>query len=104
MTSKSQAEVDEVVYWLKNNPLPSRLVSGYMDDSRIVHVLRENVDALDFSTTTVRLNPAFQGVVASMFDGLLKSDVEKVLRILNSRNMYPQSLTIPMNIDIVLVK
>jgi len=39
-----------------------------------------------------------------MFDGLLKSDVEKVLRILNSRNMYPQSLTIPMNIDIVLVK
>jgi hypothetical protein len=104
MTSKSQAEVNEVVYWLKNNPLPSRLVSGYMDDSRIMHVLRENVDALDFSTTTIRLNPAFQGVVASMFDGLLKSDVEKVLRILNSRNMYPQSLTIPMNIDIVLVK
>ena len=104
MTSKSQAEVDEVVYWLKNNPQPSRLVFGYMDDSRIMHVLRENVDALDFSATTVRLNPVFQGVVTSMFDGLLKSDVEKVLRILNSRNMYPQSLTIPMNIDIVLVK
>ena len=104
MTSKSQAEVNEVVYWLKNNPLPSRLVSGYMDDSRIMHVLRENVDALDFSTTTIRLNPALQGVVASMFEGNLRTDVEKVLKILNSRTMYPLSLTIPMNIDIILTK
>lgn len=104
MTSKSQAEVDEVVYWLKNYPLPSRLVSGYMDDSRIMHVLRENVDAIEFSMTTVRLTPSFKGVVTSMFEGNLKTDVEKVLKILNSRTMYPLSLTIPMNIDIVLIK
>lgn len=104
MTSKNQDEVDEVVYWLKNNPRPSPLITGYMDDSRIIQVLRENVDALEFSSSTVRLSPAFNGVVTSMFDGLLKADVDKVLRILKSRNMYPQSLTIPMNIDIVLVK
>jgi len=89
---------------LKQNPNPSRLVSGYMDDSRIMQVLRENVDAVEFSSTTVRLSPAFMGVVTSMFEGSLKTDVEKVLRILNSRTMYPLSLTIPMNIDIVLVK
>lgn len=104
MTSKKQDEVDEVVYCLKQNPNPSRLVSGYMDDSRIMQVLRENVDAVEFSSTTVRLSPAFMGVVTSMFEGGLKTDVEKVLRILNSRTMYPLSLTIPMNIDIVLVK
>ncbi len=104
MTSKNQNEVDEVVYWLKQNPSPSRLVSGYMDDSRIMNVLRENVDAIEFSPTTVRLAPGFNGVVTSMFEGSLKTDVEKVLRILNSKTMYPQSLTIPMNIDIILVK
>lgn len=103
MTSKSQSDVDEVVFWLKQNPRPSHLIDGYADDSRIINVLRENVSALDFSSSAVRLTPSFMGTVASMFDGILKADVDKVLRILVSKNMYPKSLITPMNIDITLV-
>lgn len=103
MTSRNQQEVDEVVYWLKNNPRPSTLIDEYVNDSRMMHLLKENVSALEFTTSTVKINPSFLNVITSMFDGGLKSDVEKVLRILNSKNYYPQSLIVPMNIDINLV-
>ena len=103
ITSKHQHEVDEVVYWLKTNPRPSHFVEDYIDSSRMLHVLRENVSALEFTNTTLRLVPAFMGVVSSMYDGALKADVEKVLRILDSKYMYPKSLVTPMNIDITLV-
>ena len=104
MTSKHQREVDEVVYWLSKNPRPSHLVTSYMDSSRIVNVLRENVSALEFTNTSIRITQAFMNVVTSMFDGMLKTDVEKILRILESKTMYPKSLITPMNVDITLVK
>jgi hypothetical protein len=104
MTSKHQREVDEVVYWLSKKPRPSHLVASYMDSSRIVNVLRENVSALEFTNSSLRITPAFMNVLSSMFDGMLKTDVEKILRILESRTMYPKSLTTPMNVDITLVK
>lgn len=104
MTSKHQREVDEVVYWLSQKPRPSNLVETYMDSSRMVNVLRENVSALEFSNMSVRISPSFINVVSSMFDGMLKTDVEKILRILESKTMYPKSLITPMNIDVTLVK
>ncbi len=103
MTSKHQNEVDEVVYWLKNRPRPSHFVKDYIDSSRMLNVFRENVSALEFTNTDLRLVPAFMDVVSSMFDGMLRADVEKILRILDSKYMYPKSLTTPMNIDITLV-
>ena len=103
MTSKHQEEVDEVVFWLKSNPMSSNLVPGFMNDSRMLNILRENVPALDISANDIRINPSYMNVITSMFDGMLKIDVEKVLRILNSKRMYPQSLITPMNIDINLV-
>lgn len=103
MTSKHKEEVDEMVFWLKSNPRSSNLVPGFMDDSRTLNILRENVTALDISTYDIRINPSYLNVVTSMFDGKLKTDVEKVLRILNSKRMYPQSLITPMNIEINLV-
>ena len=104
MTSKHQQEVDEVVYWLKSDPRPSHFVEDYIESSRMLHVLRENVSALEFTNTTLRLVPAFMGVVSSMYDGALRTDVEKVLQILDSKYMYHRSLVTPMNIDITLVK
>ena len=104
MTSKHQREVEEVVYWLSKNPRSSNLVESYMDSSRILNVLRENVSALEFSSTSLRMAPAFMNVISSMFDGMLKTDVEKILKILESRSLYPKSLITPMNVDITLVK
>lgn len=103
MTSKKQEEVDEVVYWLMTNPYPSNLVPFYKEDSRILNVLRENVSALEISSSYIRINPTFMNVVISMFGGMLKSDVDKVLSILNNKYSYPQSLITPMDIDINLV-
>lgn len=103
MTSKTQQEIDEVVYWLQNNPHPSRFVAEYKGYSRIIQILRNNVSALDFSISTVRINSSFMNVVTSMFDGDLRADVDKVLRILNSKALYPQSLITPLDIDINLV-
>ena len=88
MTSKSYTELDDVVSWLRLNPLTSNHVAQFKGDSRFVTLLSNNIKVISFSDGKVSLNPVYDQDVKDMFS--IQSNISKldILKMMSSKKNY----------------
>lgn len=101
MTCKTHDEIDEcVTYLLDPNRIESQYVATYKNDSRVVTLIQNNLNLIQFTNTTVSINQNFVDYFNYFFNGAYTSFVNMMKLIVTDVQMYQKVLTNPIGLSV----
>ena len=101
MTCKTHEEIDECVEHLldpyrKETPY----VANYKSDSRVVTLIQNNLNLIQFTATTVSIKPEFADYFGYFFNGAYTSFVNMMKFVVSDVQMYQTILTNPIGLSV----
>ena len=101
MTCKTHEEIDECVEHLldpyrKETPY----VANYKGDSRVVTLIQNNLNLIQFTATTVSIKPEFANYFGYFFNGAYTSFVNMMKFVVTDVHMYQTVLTNPIGLSV----
>ena len=101
MTCKTHNEIDECVeYLLDPNRKESPYVANYKSDSRVVTLIQNNLNLIQFTSTTVSIKPEFADYFGYFFNGAYTSFVNMMKYVVSDVQMYQTILTNPIGLAV----
>lgn len=101
MTCKTHDEIDEcVTYLLDPNRKESQYVATYKNDSRVVTLIQNNLNLIQFTNTNVSINQNFIDYFNYFFNGAYTSFVNMMKLIVTDVQMYQKVLTNPIGLSV----
>lgn len=101
MTCKSHNEIDECVeHLLDPNRKDSPHVASYKSDSRVVTLIQNNLNLIQFTATTVSIRPEFADYFGYFFNGAYTSFVNMMKLVVSDVQMYQTVLTNPIGLSV----
>lgn len=96
MTCKTHEEIDECVeHLLDPNRKETPYVANYKGDSRVVTLIQNNLNLIQFTATTVSIKPEFADYFGYFFNGAYTSFVNMMKFVVSDVQMYQTILTNP---------
>jgi|GEM_PF-691669 len=94
MTCKTHDEIDECVELLLDpNRKETPYVANYKGDSRVVTLIQNNLNLIQFTATTVSIKPEFADYFGYFFNGAYTSFVNMMKFVVSDVQMYQTILT-----------
>ena len=101
MTCKTHEEIDECVeHLLDPNRKETPYVANYKSDSRVVTLIQNNLNLIQFSATTVSIKPEFADYFGYFFNGAYTSFVNMMKFVVSDVQMYQTILTNPIGLAV----
>ena len=101
MTCKTHEEIDECVeHLLDPNRKETPYVANYKGDSRVVTLIQNNLNLIQFSATTVSIKPEFADYFGYFFNGAYTSFVNMMKFVVSDVQMYQTILTNPIGLAV----
>lgn len=101
MTCKTHDEIDECVeHLLDPNREDSQYVANYKSDSRVVTLIQNNLNLIQFTATTVSIKPEFADYFGYFFNGAYTSFVNMMKFVVSDVHMYQTVLTNPIGLSV----
>lgn len=101
MTCKTHDEIDECVeHLLDPNRKDSQYVANYKSDSRVVTLIQNNLNLIQFTATTVSIKPEFADYFGYFFNGAYTSFVNMMKFVVSDVQMYQTVLTNPIGLSV----
>ena len=101
MTCKTHDEIDECVeHLLDPNRKVSQYVANYKSDSRVVTLIQNNLNLIQFTATTVSIKPEFADYFGYFFNGAYTSFVNMMKFVVSDVQMYQTVLTNPIGLSV----
>lgn len=101
MTCKTHDEIDECVEHLLNpNRKETPYVANYKGDSRVVTLIQNNFNLIQFTATTVSIKPEFADYFGYFFNGAYTSFVNMMKFVVTDVHMYQTILTNPIGLAV----
>lgn len=101
MTCKTHDEIDECVeYLLDPNRKETPYVANYKGDSRVVTLIQNNLNLIQFTATTVSIKPEFANYFGYFFNGAYTSFVNMMKFVVTDVQMYQTVLTNPIGLSV----
>lgn len=101
MTCKTHEEIDECVeHLLDPNRKETPYVANYKGDSRVVTLIQNNLNLIQFTATTVSIKPEFVDYFGYFFNGAYTSFVNMMKFVVSDVQMYQTILTNPIGLAV----
>ena len=101
MTCKTHDEIDECVeHLLDPNRKETPYVANYKGDSRVVTLIQNNLNLIQFTATTVSIKPEFADYFGYFFNGAYTSFVNMMKFVVFDVQMYQTILTNPIGLSV----
>ena len=101
MTCKTHEEIDECVeHLLDPNRKETPYVVNYKGDSRVVTLIQNNLNLIQFTATTVSIKPEFADYFGYFFNGAYTSFVNMMKFVVSDVQMYQTILTNPIGLAV----
>ena len=101
MTCKTHEEIDECVeHLLDPNRKETPYVANYKSDSRVVTLIQNNLNLIQFTTATVSIKPEFADYFGYFFNGAYTSFVNMMKFVVSDVQMYQTILTNPIGLAV----
>ena len=101
MTCKTHDEIDECVeHLLDPNRKETPYVANYKGDSRVVTLIQNNLNLIQFTATTVSIKPEFADYFGYFFNGAYTSFVNMMKFVVFDVQMYQTILTNPIGLAV----
>ena len=101
MTCKTHDEIDECVeHLLDPNRKETPYVANYKSDSRVVTLIQNNLNLIQFTATTVSIKPEFANYFGYFFNGAYTSFVNMMKFVVTDVQMYQTVLTNPIGLSV----
>ena len=101
MTCKTHEEIDECVeHLLDPNRKETPYVANYKSDSRVVTLIQNNLNLIQFTATTVSIKPEFADYFGYFFNGAYTSFVNMMKFVVSDVQMYQTILTNPIGLAV----
>lgn len=101
MTCKTHEEIDECVeHLLDPNRKETPYVANYKSDSRVVTLIQNNLNLIQFTATTVSIKPEFAHYFGYFFNGAYTSFVNMMKFVVTDVHMYQTVLTNPIGLSV----
>ena len=101
MTCKTHDEIDECVeHLLDPNRKETPYVANYKSDSRVVTLIQNNLNLIQFTATTVSIKPEFAHYFGYFFNGAYTSFVNMMKFVVTDVHMYQTVLTNPIGLSV----
>ena len=101
MTCKTHDEIDECVeHLLDPNRKETPYVVNYKGDSRVVTLIQNNLNLIQFNATTVSIKPEFADYFGYFFNGAYTSFVNMMKFVVSDVQMYQTILTNPIGLAV----
>ena len=101
MTCKTHEEIDECVeHLLDPNRKETPYVANYKGDSRVVTLIQNNLNLIQFTATTVSIKPEFAHYFGYFFNGAYTSFVNMMKFVVTDVQMYQTVLTNPIGLSV----
>ena len=101
MTCKTHDEIDECVeHLLDPNRKETPYVANYKGDSRVVTLIQNNLNLIQFTATTVSIKPEFANYFGYFFNGAYTSFVNMMKFVVTDVQMYQTVLTNPIGLSV----
>lgn len=101
MTCKTHDEIDECVeHLLDPNRKETPYVANYKGDSRVVTLIQNNLNLIQFTATTVSIKPEFANYFGYFFNGAYTSFVNMMKFVVTDVHMYQTVLTNPIGLSV----
>lgn len=101
MTCKTHEEIDECVeHLLDPNRKETPYVANYKSDSRVVTLIQNNLNLIQFTATTVSIKPEFAHYFGYFFNGAYTSFVNMMKFVVTDVLMYQTILTNPIGLSV----
>lgn len=101
MTCKTHEEIDECVEHLLNpNRKETPFVANYKSDSRVITLIQNNLNLIQFTATTVSIKPEFAHYFGYFFNGAYTSFVNMMKFVVSDVQMYQTVLTNPIGLSV----
>ena len=101
ITCKTHEEIDECVeHLLDPNRKETPYVANYKGDSRIVTLIQNNLNLIQFTATTVSIKPEFADYFGYFFKGAYTSFVNMMKFVVSDVQMYQTILTNPIGLAV----
>lgn len=101
MTCKTHDEIDECVeHLLDPNRKETPYVANYKGDSRVVTLIQNNLNLIQFTATTVSIKPEFTNYFGYFFNGAYTSFVNMMKFVVTDVQMYQTVLTNPIGLSV----
>ena len=101
MTCKTHDEIDECVeHLLDPNRKETPYVANYKSDSRVVTLIQNNLNLIQFTATTVSIKPEFANYFGYFFNGAYTSFVNMMKFVVFDVQMYQTILTNPIGLAV----
>jgi len=101
MTCKTHEEIDECVeHLLDPNRKETPYVANYKGDSRVVTLIQNNLNLIQFTATTVSIKPEFADYFGYFFNGAYTSFVNMMRFVVSDVQMYQTILTNPIGLAV----
>lgn len=101
MTCKTHEEIDECVeHLLDPNRKETPYVANYKSDSRVVTLIQNNLNLIQFTATTVSIKPEFADYFGYFFNGAYTSFVNMMKFVVSDVQMYQTILTNPIGLSV----
>ena len=101
MTCKTHEEIDECVeHLLDPNRKETPYVANYKSDSRVVTLIQNNLNLIQFTATTVSIKPEFANYFGYFFNGAYTSFVNMMKFVVTDVQMYQTVLTNPIGLSV----
>ena len=101
MTCKTHEEIDECVeHLLDPNRKETPYVANYKSDSRVVTLIQNNLNLIQFTATTVSIKPEFAHYFGYFFNGAYTSFVNMMKFVVTDVHMYQTVLNNPIGLSV----
>ena len=101
MTCKTHEEIDECVeHLLDPNRKETPYLTNYKSDSRVVTLIQNNLNLIQFTATTVSIKPEFAQYFGYFFNGAYTSFVNMMKFVVTDVHMYQTVLTNPIGLAV----
>ena len=101
MTCKTHEEIDECVeHLLDPNRKETPYVANYKGDSRVVTLIQNNLNLIQFTATTVSIKPEFAHYFGYFFNGAYTSFVNMMKFVVTDVHMYQTVLNNPIGLSV----
>ena len=101
MTCKTHEEIDECVeHLLDPNRKETPYVANYKSDSRVITLIQNNLNLIQFTATTVSIKPEFAHYFGYFFNGAYTSFVNMMKFVVTDVHMYQTVLNNPIGLSV----
>lgn len=101
MTCKTHDEIDECVSFLLNpDRIETPYIANYKGDSRVTTLIQNNLNLIQFTSTSVYIKPEFVEYFGYFFNGAYTSFVNMMKFVVSNIQMYQNILTNPIGLSV----